>query len=66
MILEPDACIYDAFIYVPRSLTMMHVCMMHISMILDLDPEACVYGACVYDAANFVPNQRTNGRTRRF
>ena len=54
MILEPDACIYDAFIYVPRSLTMMHVCMMHISMILDLDPEACAYGACVYDAANFV------------
>ena len=63
MILDPDACIYDAFIYVPRSLTMMHVCMMHISMILDLDPETCVYGACVYDAANFVPNQRTNGRT---
>ena len=55
MILDPDACIYDAFIYVPRSLTMMHVCMMHISMILDLDPEACVY-----DAANFVPDQRTN------
>ena len=54
MILDPDACIYDAFIYVPRSLTMMHVCMMHISMILDLDPEACAYGACVYDAANFV------------
>ena len=26
----------------------MHVCMMHTSMILDLD-------ACVYDAANFVP-----------
>ena len=66
MILDPDACIYDAFIYVPRSLTMMHVCMMHISMILDLDPEACAYGACVYDAANFVPNERTDGRTRRF
>ena len=54
MILDPDTCMYDAFIYVPRSLTMMHVCMMHISMILDLDPEACVYGACVYDVANFV------------
>ena len=66
MILEPDACIYDAFIYVPRSLTMMHVCMMHISMILDLDPEACAYGACVYDAANFVTDERTDGRTRRF
>ena len=50
----------DAYIYVPQSLTMMHVCMMHISMILDLDPEACVYGACVYDAANFVPNGRTD------
>ena len=45
-------------ISVPRSLTMMHVCMMHISMILDLDPEACVY-----DAANFVPDGRTDGRT---
>ena len=53
----------DAYIYVPQSLTMMHVCMMHISMILDLDPETCVYVACVYDAANFVPDERTNGRT---
>ena len=60
MILDPDACIYDAFIYVPRSLTMMHVCMMHISMILDLDPEACVY-----DAANFVPDERTDERTNK-
>ena len=51
----PDTCMCDAYIYVPRSLTMMHVCMMHISMILDLDPEACVY-----DAANFVPDERTN------
>ena len=25
--------------------------------------HACMYGACVYDAANFVPNERTNGRT---
>ena len=56
----PDTCMCDAFINVPQSLTLMHVCMMHISMVLDLDPEACVYGACVYDAANFVPNQRTN------
>ena len=47
MILEPDACIYDAYIYVPQSSTMMHVCMMHISMILDLDPETCVYVACM-------------------
>ena len=65
MILDPDACIYDAFIYVPRSLTMMHVCMMHISMILDLDPETCVYGACVYDAANFVLDQQTDEPTNK-
>ena len=32
---DPDTCVYDAFINVPRSLTLMHVCMMHISMILD-------------------------------
>ena len=57
----PDTCMCDAYIYVPQSLTMMHVCMMHISMILDLDPKhACMYGACVYDAANFVPNGRTD------
>ena len=64
MLLHPDTYMYDAYIYVPRSLTLMHVCMMHISMILDLDPEACmyVYGACIYDAANFVTDQRTDGR----
>ena len=27
-------CMYDAYIYVPRSLTLMHVCMMHIFLIL--------------------------------
>ena len=43
MIIGPDTCMYDAFINVPRSLTLMHMCMMHISMILDLDPEACMY-----------------------
>ena len=37
----------DAYIYVPQSSTMMHMCMMHISMILDLDPETCVYVACM-------------------
>ena len=37
------ACIYD-----PRSLTLMHVCMMHIPMILD--PDACVYDAGMKDA----------------
>ena len=36
----------DAYIYVPQSLTMMHVCMMHISMTLDLDPDACMYDVC--------------------
>ena len=48
MILDPDTCMYDAFIYVPRSLTMMQMCMMHISMILDLDSEACMYVWCMY------------------
>ena len=52
MMIEPDtymcmmnmcvACIYD-----PRSLTLLHVCMMHISMILD--PDACVYDAGMND-----------------
>ena len=56
-ILDTDACVHDARMYVaciydPRSLTlmhvymmhvfMMHVFMMHISMIID-------YDACVYD-----------------
>ena len=57
MILDPDTCMYDAYIYVPRSLTLMHVCMMHISMILK---HACMYGACIYDAANFVTDGPTN------
>ena len=30
-------------INVPRSLTLIHVCMMPISIVLDLDPEACIY-----------------------
>ena len=52
MILDSDACVYDARMYVaciydPRSLTLMNVCMMHIFMILD--PDACLYDACVYD-----------------
>ena len=48
IILDPDICMYDAYIYDPQSLTMMHVCMMHISMILDLDLEACMYVWCMY------------------
>ena len=52
MILDPDACVYDARMYVaciydPRSLTLIHVCMMDISMILDPDP--CLYDAYIYD-----------------
>ena len=43
MTLDPDTCMYDAFINFPQSLPVMHVCMMHISMVLDLDPEACMY-----------------------
>ena len=57
MILDPDTCMYDAHIYDPPSLTLMHVCMMHLSMILN---HACMYGACIYDAANFVTDGRTN------
>ena len=37
------ACIYD-----PRSFTLMHVCMMHVPVILD--PDACVYDAGMNDA----------------
>ena len=61
-----DTCIYDAYFYVPRSLTL--ICVMHISMILHLDPEACTYNnAYIYDAANLSPTDgRTDGRTRRF
>ena len=63
MILYPDTCMYDAFIYVPRSLTMMHVCMMHISMILDLHPEACMYVWCMYLWCGKFCSGRTDGRT---
>ena len=34
MILHPDTCMYDAYIYVPQSLTLKH---------------ACVYDAYIYD-----------------
>jgi hypothetical protein len=34
-IVDPDTCVYDAHIYDPRSLTLIYVCLMHISMILD-------------------------------
>ena len=34
MILDPDTRMYDAYIYVPQSLTLMYVYMMHIFLIL--------------------------------
>ena len=46
--LDPDTCMYDAYIYVPRSLILIHACMMHKAMILALDPEACMYAWCIY------------------
>ena len=45
---DPDTCVYDAFINAPRSLTLMHVCMIHISMVLDFDFYVCVYDAYIY------------------
>ena len=53
MTINDDACVYDAPMYVaciydPRSLTLMHVCMMHIPM--TLDPGACLYDAGMNDA----------------
>ena len=50
MILDPDTCMYDAYIFDLLPLTLMHVCMMHTSIILD--PDTFVYDACIYDAAN--------------
>ena len=56
-----DAHIYDAWcvhlymilihacIFGLRSLTLIHVCVMHTSIIRD--PDTCVYDACIHDAA---------------
>ena len=41
------ACIYD-----PRSLTLVQICMMHISVILD--PNKYLYDACIYDATIYM------------
>ena len=44
---DPDTYIhdvYDAHIYDPRSLILIHACMMHLSMFC-----ACVYDAHIYD-----------------
>ena len=47
MILDPDTCMYDAYIYRDTSdLTMMHICVMHLSMMLD--PDTCMYDAYIY------------------
>ena len=62
MIIDPHACVFDACM-MPISmmrlkfcdgrtdgqgpLILMHVCMMHTSMILDLDE--CMYDAYIYD-----------------
>ena len=50
MILDPDACVYDAYINEARSLTLVHVCMMHeymmhISKILV--PDVCMMHECM-------------------
>ena len=44
-----DTCMYDACIFGLRSLTLIHVCVMHTSIIRD--PDTCVYDACIHDAA---------------
>ena len=51
MILDPDVCMYDAYIIDPESgfliqVAMMHICMMHLSMMLD--PDTCMYDAYIY------------------
>ena len=56
MILDHDAGVYDARMYVaciydPRSLTLIHVRMMHIHIYIskNLDPDPCMYDAYIYD-----------------
>ena len=51
-ILDPDACVHDARMYVaciydPRSLTLILVRMMHIHIYIskNLDPDPCMYDA---------------------
>ena len=57
-----DALMYDAYIHDPWELTMLHVCVMHISMMRQFcngrtdgrtngDPDTRVYDACIHDAA---------------
>ena len=58
-IIDPDTCVYHAGMYdefwssiLGPYACVMHECIMYISMIL--------MHACIYDAANFVPDQRTD------
>ena len=47
MILDPDTCMYDAYIYPDtRDYDALHICMMHLSMILN--PNTCMYDAYIY------------------
>ena len=57
MILDPDTCMYDAYIFDLLPLALMHVCMMHTSIILD--PDTCEDNACLYDAFINVPRSLT-------
>ena len=55
---------YDAYICVPQTLTLMLVCMMHISMILDSCMyEARMVHASTYDAIFFGNEHTFNGRS---
>ena len=55
---------YDAYICVPQTLTLMLVCMMHISMILDSCMyEARMVHASTYDAIFFGNGHTFNGRS---
>ena len=48
MILDLDVCMYDAYIYVPWSLTLMHVSMMHIFLIPIRVAMMYIYVWCIY------------------
>ena len=52
IILDPDACMYNAYIYPDTRDYDPHICMMHLSMILNPD-------ICMYDAYTYVPRSFT-------
>ena len=62
MILDPDTCMYDAYIYVPRPLTLMHVCVMGGSpgrdgAVVGLEQAYYEVGICLictFDDTNFI------------